>query len=297
MKSSPLALLLALTGLPVAAAATPEADYIAARDAAIAKLARIEAKNPGADTSKLDQQALKGLEGRLASIIGGLSITPYPATGKIAFDTLSKNEVGSGGLDALRFSTADGSQQVTVTTDGLLARWLSKPEDWWRKTSKTPPPIEAALANPEFYTYAVGVDAALTKTVDLTVATPAGAADAHALLGGWAQDVGPNPEQEIVVALRKGGKLFIAQEKARSYRPIPACEAIWTEAQRKADATYKSYADGGARDQKLMAAYDALQGDADKAYRACYAERLPRAEFYPALAKEAQAVADRFRGE
>jgi hypothetical protein len=296
MRPAPIALLLLLLCPTAARAAPPEADYIAARDAAIAKIARIEAKNPSADISRINQQALAELQTRLKSIIGGLSVKPYPAAGKIAFDTLSKNEVGSGGLDALRFATEDGAQQVCVTTDGLLARWMRQPADWRSKSGQTPT-VEAALANPEFYTSAVGVDAALSKTADLPIEKPAGASFARALLGGWAQDSGPNPEQEIVVAVLRGGKVYIAQEKARSYKPLPACEAVWSEAQRKSEETYKKYTDGGAKDRKLMAEYEAIQGGADRAYRACYAERLPKADFFPALVKEAQAVADRFRGQ
>lgn len=296
-----LALGLPVLGLPVlglsaAIAGTPEADYLAARDAAIARIAKIEAKKPGADTSKIDQQALAGLEGRLKSIIGGLSAGPYPATGKIAIDTLSTNNVGSGGLDALLFATADGGQQAYVTTDGLLARWLSRPEEWWTKTRRTPPPLDEALGDPEFYTYAIGVDAALSKTAGLPVAKPEGADFAAALLGGWAQDIGPNPEQEIIVALRKGGKVYIAKERARDYKPIPACEAVWTDAQRKADQTYKKYTDGGAKDQKVFDAYNAMQTSADRDYRACYAGRIAKEPFFPALAKEAQEIADRFKG-
>lgn len=295
MRPAPLAPL--LLAIAAAHAASPEGDYISARDTAMARIAKLEARNSGADTSKMNQQALAELEGRLQAIVGGLSVKPYPANGKIAFDTLSKNEVGSGGLDALRFATVDGEQQAYVTTDGLLTRWLSQPEAWWRKVSKTPPAIDAALANPDFYTYAIGVDAALTKSADLTIEKPAGTTYARALLGGWAQDIGPNPEQEIIVALRKGGKVYIAQEKARTYKPIPACEAIWTEAQRKAEEIYKKYTDGGATDGKLAAAHEAIQSKADAVYHSCYAERLPKADFFPELVKEAQEIANRFKGE
>ncbi len=297
MRPASLAALLLALACPAAFAATPEADYIAARNAAVAKIARLEAKNPSADIDKTNRQALSELEGRLKAVVGGLSVKPYPETGKIAFDSLSKNDVGSGGLDALRFATADGGQQAYVTTDGLLTRWLSQPEEWWRKTSKTPPAIEAALVNPEFYTYAIGIDAALTETAGLKIEKPPGAEFVHALLGGWAQDIGPNPDQEIIVALRRGGKVYIAQEKAHAFKPIPACEAIWTEGQRKAEDIYKKYTDGGAKDEKLATAHEAVQTKADTTYRACYAERAPKADFFPALVREAQAIADRFKGE
>lgn len=281
MRPTAAALLLFLGGPTGALAAAPEADYIAARDAAISRIAKMEARNATANASALNRQALAGLERRLRAIVGGLSVQPYPATGEIAIDTLSTNEVGAGGLDALRFATEDAAQQVHVTTEGLLARWLSKPADWWTRTRKTPPPAEAALADPDFYSRAIGVDAALTKMAELPVVKPAGAEFVFALLGGWAQEAGPNPDQRIIVALRRGGKVYIAQEKARAYRPIAACEAVWREAERKA-------ADA--------ASGDMLMARAERDFRACYAERLQKAEFFPALTKEAQGIADRFRG-
>lgn len=297
MRPARLALPLLFLVVGAAPAATPEDDYIAARDAAIAKIKKVEAKNPSADTSKMDGKALADLEKRLQAIIGPLDVKPYPEKGKIAFDSLSENNVGSGALDALRFSTEDDSHQAYVTTDGLLVRWLSKPEEWWTKIRKTPPTVEEALANPELYTYAIGVDAAWAKTADLPIARPQGTSHAVALLGGWAQDVGPNPAQEIIVALRKDGKLYLAQEEARSYKPIPACEAVWTEGQRKADEILKKYSDSGSKDQKIFDEYSAAQAKADQDYRACYADRAPKEPYFPALVKEAQEIADRFGGK
>lgn len=277
-----------------ALAATPEDDYIAARDAAVAKIKKFEAKSPGANADRLNKSALADLEKRLRAIIGDLAVKPYPEKGQISQDSLSENDVGSGGLDALRFIKGDDGPEVYVTTEGLLTRYLKKPEDWWSKTRKTPPTIDEALGNDEFYTYAIGVDAAFTRIADIPIAKPEGATYASARLGGWAQDVGPNPNQEIIVALSKGGKIYIASETAKTYKDIPACEAIWKDAQAKADATYKKYTDGGAKDQKVFDAYNAINDKADKDYHACYSEKTPNAAFFPDLVKEAQAIANRF---
>lgn len=293
-----LALPALMLGLSLASAATPEESYLAARDAAIAKIKKLEGKK-GADVAiqKENERALADLEKRLQPIVGGLAIKAYPAKGKISFDTLIDNEVGFGVLDALRFATADGGPQAVVTTDGLMTKWLGKPADWWTRTRKTPPTIEDALANTEFYTFAIGPDAAFTSTATLPIAAPEGAGFAFAMLGGWSQDVGPNPEQEIIVALRSGGKIYIASESSKKYKDIPVCEAIWKDAQTKADATYKKYADGGAKDQKLFDAYNAINDKADKGYHACYAERMPKEAFFPDVVKEAQEIADRFKGK
>ncbi len=280
-----------------AVAGAPEEDYIAARDAAIAKIKKIEAKTPGADTSKMSGKALADLEKRLQAIIGDLEIKPYPAKGKIALGSLSDNEVGGGGLDALRFAKGEDGPQVYVTTDGLATKWIAKPEEWWTKKSKTPPSIDEALANDEFYTYAISEDAALTKTADLPIAKPEGARFAVALLGGWAQDIGPNPNQEIVVAVRRDGKVYIATQSAEKFKLISACEAVWREAEQKAEAILKKYEAGGAKDEKLFNSSTAEQEKGDRDYRACNMERAPKEAFFPALVKEAQEIADRFGGK
>jgi hypothetical protein len=296
MRPAPLALLASFLGAALAFAGTPEEDYLAARDAAAAKIKKIEAKKPDADTSKIDRQALADLDKRLQAIVGALSARPYPAKGKITLDTLSENDVGAGALDGLRFAKDDNGEQAIVTTDGLLTKWLSKPEEWWTKKRKTPFSIDEALAQDEFYTYAVGPDAAFTKTADLPIKAPEGATFAIAMLGGFAQDIGPNPEQQIVLALRKSGKVYIAAEAAKKAKPIPACDAVWKEAEKKADELFKKYRASNLKDEKSFDDSTALQEKGDRDYRACYAERAPREAFFADLTKEAQEIADRFKG-
>lgn len=276
-----------------AAAGTPEEDYVASRDAAIAKIRKIQEKKPDADIARIDEKALADLEKRLQAIIGDLSVKPYPARGKIALDTLSENEVGGGGLDALRFMKGDEGPQVYVTTDGLATRWLAK-DEWWKEKRKTPPAVDEALADDDFITAAIGEDAAFSRTASLPIAKPEGATFAHALLGGWAQDIGPNPEQEIVVAIRRDGKIYIAEEKARKFKPVAACDAVWKESEKKADALFKKYQASDAKDEKIFNSYTAEQEKGDRDYRACIGERAPKEAFFSELAKEAQEIADRF---
>jgi hypothetical protein len=295
MRPALLALPALLLGLS-AAAGTPEGDYIAARDAAIAKIKKIEAKNPDADVSKIDQKALADLEKRLQAIIGDLVVKPYPAKGKIGFESLSDNEVGSGGLDGLRFMKGEEGPQVYVTTDGLTTRWLAK-EDWWKEKRKAPPATDEALTDDDFITAAVGEDAAFSKTAALPISKPEGATFASALVGGWAQDIGPNPNQEIIVAIRKDGKIYIAEEKARKFKPVPACDAAWKDSEKKADALFKKYQASGAKDENVFNSYTAEQEKGDRDYRACIGERAPKEAFFPELVKEAQEIADRFGGK
>jgi hypothetical protein len=296
MRPAPLALSALFLSAAFAVAGTPEEDYLAARDAAAATIKKIEAKKPDADASKVDRKALADLDKRLQAIIGGLSAKPYPAKGKITLESLSENDIGAGALDGLRFAKGDNGEQAIVTTDGLLTKWLSKPEEWWTKKRKTPFSIDEALAQDEFYTYAVGPDAAFAKTADIPIKAPEGATFAVAMLGGFAQDIGPNPEQQIVLALRKGGKVYIASEAAKKAKPIPACDAVWKEAEKKADELFKKYQASNLKDEKSLNDSNALQEKGDRDYRACYAERAPGEAFFAALTKEAQEIADRFKG-
>lgn len=285
-----------LIGLAAAVAGTPEEDYVAARDAATAKIKKIEAKNPDADVSKINKSALADLEKRLQAIIGPVAIKPYPEKGRMEYDSLSEGELGADGLDGLRFGKDGDGPQLVVTTDGLLETWLKRPREWGTAKGKRPS-IDEALANAEFYTFAVGQDAALTKTADIPIAKPEGATFAVALLGGWAQDDGPNPIQDIVLAVRRAGKVYIASERAKAYKPIPACDASLKAAEAKADAIYKKYQASGAKDEKIFNESSEAREKGDADYRACYRERAPKEAFFPALVKEAQEIANRFGGK
>jgi len=296
MRQTPLALLALALTLASAFAATQEETYLAARDAAIAKIKKLEAKQGAEDAvGKEQQKALADLEKRLQGIIGDLEVKPYPAKGKINIDSLSENEIGFGMLDSLRFAQEDNGAQAIVTTDGLLEHWLRAQSQWWKKKEASAPNAETALATDEFFTEAIGADAAFTKTADIPITPPEGATFAVALLGGWAQDIGPNPSQEIIVALRKGGRVYIAIEGAKKAERIPDCDAIWAEAQSKVEKLLKKYNEGGMKDEKVFDESTAAQARGDDDYRACFAAHAPKESFFPALTREAQEIVDRFK--
>jgi hypothetical protein len=266
-----------------ARAASPEDDYIAARDAAIGRIKTLEAKK--ADEAAVDEAqttALADLGRRLQEIIGDLDVAGYPKKGVVNLEALSPGDVGFEMLDALRLRQGDFGPQIVVTTDGLLDRWLRAPAGWWKKERKTPPVAEAALRDEGFYTPAVSSDSAFTKTADIPISKPAGASFAVALLGGWAQDIGPNPNQEIVVALRKDGKTFIATGNAEKIPPIPACAAIWNKID---DARTK----GKTTPEQTTPEQD---DKVDARYRACIGREAPKQAFFAGLIKKAQAIAD-----
>lgn len=293
MRPVSLALPAVLLSLTLAAAASPEEAYVAARDAAFAKIRKLEAGG-AVNTDKEQRKLLADLEKRLRSIVGGLSAAGYPATGKIASDGLSENEVGAGLLDSLRFSKGDGGPQAYVTTDGLFDNWLRTQADYWKKAQKSVPTIDEALENDEFYAEAIAGDAAFSKTADIQIEKPEGASYVVAMLGGWAQDIGPTTEQNIIVAVRRNGKVYIADQTSKKAKPIAVCEAIWTEAMKKSEGAPGTHVKES-EDQRSFEASSAILDKGDKDYRACYAARAPKEAFFAELTAEAQSIANRFK--
>jgi len=276
-RATAAALALCLYLASAARAATPEDAYIAARDAAIAKVKALEAKKDVDGADKAQTQALAELGKRLQELIGEIDAPGYPKKGVINLEALSSGDIGFEMLDGLLFRQGDFGPQIVVTTDALLDRWLRAPGSWWQTVRKTPPSAEAALRDEGFYTPAIYSDSALGKTADIPIVKPAGASFAVALLGGWAQDIGPNPEQDVVVALRKDGKTYIATGNAEKIPAIPVCAAIW----KKIDAARTQGKTTPEQEDKV-----------DRAYRACIGREAPKQAFFAGLVKKAQAIAD-----
>lgn len=277
-----LAFALCLFAAPALAAA-PEDDYLATRDKYIAKIKKLEKVKNGEDAVQAEHDKdLADLEKRLQAIIGDASVKGFPAKGKINLDSLTDSGVGFGMLDALRFQSGEEGPTIVVTTDALFDKWLTQ---WRKEEKKAPAQAEAALRSDSFYTSAIGSDAAYTRSAVLEIEKPAGVDFAFAQMGGWAQDIGPNDSQEMIVTLRKGGKLYIASSALKAAAAkIPACGAIWSAAQKKAE---KQGGEARMRTEE--------KGDAD--YHACFNARAPQEKWFPAVVKEAQDFAARAAGK
>ncbi|WP_245482451.1 MULTISPECIES: hypothetical protein [unclassified Mesorhizobium] len=282
-----------------ALAASPEDDYIAARDKAIADIAAQESAN--APVESLDAQNVKAmadLEKRLSALLGPLAVEGFPATGTINLQSLSDSDIGFGMLDGLRCTTSDDGPSLVATTRGLAERWLKSRADETDENLKLPAGIDAALKLDAFYTQAIGADAAFVKTLDFALNKPEGADMAIARLGGWTQDVGPIYDQQVIVTLVKGDRVMIAEAPAAPAVPkIAACDALWTAAAAAAQKFQEAYQASELKDEKSYDAANAAweKGDAD--YRACMGERLPGDAAFPALLAQAQALADHMAGK
>ncbi|QND63496.1 hypothetical protein HB777_05970 [Mesorhizobium loti] len=280
-------------------AASPEDDYIAARDKAISAIAALASANEPVETlDAAGAKALADLEGRLSTILGPLSVADFPANGTINLGSLSDADIGFGMLDGLRYAKSDDGPSLVATTRGLLERWLQSRAAELDENFRLPADIDAALKLDAFYTQAINSDAAFTGTLDLPLKKPEGADIAFARLGGWAQDIGPNPDQQVIVTIVKGNSVMIASAPAAAPIPkIAACDAVWASADAAAQKFQEAYQ---ASDLKDETAYDAAnvaweKGDAD--YRACMGQHLPNEPVFPALLAQTQALADHMAGK
>lgn len=291
-------LLFALAG-GTAFAASPEDDYIAARDKAISDIAALESSN--AQVEALDAANAKAqadLEKRLSAILGPLSVKDFPATGTINLESLSASDIGFGMLDGLRYAKSDEGPSIVATTRGLADRWLQSRADGDDESLRLPTSLDEALKLDGFYTQAIGADAAFVKTLDFPLKKPEGADIAVARLGGWTQDVGPIYDQQVVVAMVKGDRVLIAEAPASPPVPkIAACEAIWTTADATAQKFQETYQGTDLKDQQAYDSANAAWEKGDGDYRACMGERLPGDPTFPALLAEAQQLADHMAGK
>ncbi|RRH95961.1 hypothetical protein EH240_23425 [Mesorhizobium tamadayense] len=291
-------LVFALAG-GTALAASPEDDYIAARDKAISEIAALESSNAQVETlDAANTKALADLEKRLSAILGPLSVKDFPATGTINLESLSASDIGFGMLDGLRYARSDEGPSIVATTRGLAGRWLQSRAEEEDESLKLPAGLDEALKLDAFYTQAIGADAAFVKTLDFSLKTPEGADIAVARLGGWTQDVGPIYDQQVVVAVVKGDRVLIAEAPASPPVPkIAACEAVWTAADAAAQKFQETYQGSDLKDQQAYDSANAAWEKGDGDYRACMGERLPGDPAFPAVLAEAQQLADHMAGK
>jgi hypothetical protein len=285
----------ALCAAPGASAAPPEQAYLAARDHAIAVL-----KQKSGDKQVAEDKRLRaGLEAQLKSLIGPLRLEGFSGEATMSPESLLVDDIGSGALDGISVAAAkENAGSALVTTDGLMQHWLNAHKDWWKKEANPPTGAESAFHSEAFYTQAVSTDAAVSIFAPLPIRKPDGAGVAVALLVQQSQDLAIDPPSEIAVAVTKGPKVFIAIVNAETKTaPIAACDAVWQGFKAKSDAAQKKYQDSGLKDERSFNESTLLEDDGAKALHKCWSEQASRAPEFPALVKQAQALADLFASQ
>jgi hypothetical protein len=294
----PLLLLLCLFA-GASRAANPEDAYLTARNKYVAQFKAMERAK--ASSEKIDAahtRALADLEGRLRALVGEVSVKGFSGAGKINLESLTESDVGYGMLDGMVYSAGgEDGPRLVVTTRYLLDKWLAAAAKK-DKSSRVPADLKSALQLDQFYTFSIGSDAAFTRDANLEITAPPGAELARAVLGGWAQDIGPNPDHSLIVTVVKDGKVFIGSIPPKSaVGEIAACQAIWTEAQQKAEKL-RAAREAAARGRKVVdTSDDKTEEKADRDFHACFVQRAPQERFYPLLVEEAQQFADRIGGK
>jgi len=277
---------IALLVLASVAASQPKAveDYLAARDAYIARFADdTNAGNFGDDVMAAHDAALDDLEARLREIVGPVALQGFSSEGTISLDTLFDTDVGFGSLDGLLFSTDDSEASVLVTTDALVEAWLAAHRDWWDNFTM-PDALSDALKEESFYIQAISADAAVARFAELPVTVPAGADHVYAMLDMRTQDLAVGVPDEIIVAVVGGGRFFLASAPVTApVHAIPACDAVWKDYEARAEAQSDSDTDDP---------YE-LYAEGEVAYRSCFSGLAPDQDFYPAVVADAQALADK----
>lgn len=288
------AALFAATALSTAPsrADTLEDEYLKARNGYIA---RFDPGEKEVDFKKIEapvKRALTDLQGKLRKIVGKPEIKGATGEGTLNVASLTKGDIDFGALDALVFKL-DAKTQAYVTTTGLLAAWLKEHSDWWGKeTPNVPQEMSAALKFDGFYTQAISSDAAVVTFAELAIKAPEGADFVRAMLDRRQQDDGPGAPDEIIVSLVRKGRVVIMSAPATPKPPvIPACEQVWKDYLKKSDAAQERYQASGLKDEAASKQAETLRSDGDKAFRACYGEKIKATPVYAKLVERAQQLA------
>jgi hypothetical protein len=280
--------------LPLVAARADAADpleegYFTARNAYIKHFAH----SPQNGTIfKAHEAALADLQAKLRRIIGVLSLKAFSIEGKINLDALDSGDEGFGKLDGLVYISADRQTQVLVTTASLFDNWLKAHARFWPQ-APLPSDMSAALKRDDFYTQAINNGAAVVTYAEIPVTQPAWATLAFAVLDGRTQDAPPHVPNEMIITVRRADRVFIVTAQTGiAAGPIAACDE--RQARRAIEALVASEADRRAdnKNAALHAKAEELAREADRAYPECFAREARKADFFPALVKQAQGLVD-----
>lgn len=290
------ALLLSSTA---ALAASPEDDYIAARDAAVQKITRLVEVDQAAGEafSVPHDQAKADLVKRLSALVGPVAVKGFGGPATLNVESLVGGDQGSGSLDALSFLSADNSSVLVVTTESLARRWAAANTDAWADelADGAAAGRDAVMRSEGYYFRAVGFssDAALSVISEMPLAAPPRATSAVALLTARSQDETPMRPSELIVSLDVDGRTMIAEVPLRAAIPAVAeCSRIRKKGDAAIAAKDDAYVSGGRKDAKLGAALRTLRHQTATAFRTCFATRSATHPGYVAAAAQARALAE-----
>ena len=205
--------------------------------------------------------------------------------------------IGSNSLnlngETARQDGADGKYvepkaHIIVTTQTLFERWLRAHKDWWGKNIKNvPQQIGAALKDESFYTQAISSGAAVVNFNSLPIAKPAAASFAHAMLAGRTQSEIPDAADEVFVSAIANGKVYIAYGSIDPKVQVPACLAIRTGYNKKAEQADDDLRSGKI-DRKGFDKLGDLRQKGEDAYKRCFAQNAPSNPAFAEATRQAE---------
>jgi hypothetical protein len=292
-----LAIALTLLSSAAALAATPEENYLAARDAFIAKF------NPPGDpvapsdaTSKEEERARAEPLKQMRSLIGPLNVKGFSGESAYNVGTLFKGDLESGILDGLLF-TKDKDVRLVVTTTGLTDRWIKSPDGLAADDGAVPKDVRAALTQDPFYTRATCADAAVGKLGELPVTKPAGVDFVFAMLAGRRQDFFPVPASEMLIGAIVPPRVYILSAPIAKIKMMAPCEKLLKDAAAKAEKMYEVIEKSPNQQGSVADDVDRLREQGDEAMRKCFAQRVKSDPAFAKVTKQAQELVDALAGK
>lgn len=293
------ALVLAL-GLAIASAgqagAGPAEDYIAARDKVVAALAAAEKAGASPETlEKRDSADRKALEQKMRALLGPLRLKGFTAT--FSPGTLLGGNIDSGGPDGLLFADADSGTYLLISPEPVFANWLAARAKDEGAAPALGRGIAAATTSDDFYSLAIGVEAAFARYMDLPV-TAAEGETARAAIGLFSQDLPANTLPGSVVVTRvANGRVAVATAAVElGIDALPVCDKAWKAGTAKAEALRAAAEKSKNQDDPRWEQANKADVDASNAYRACFAKEAVGQPFLAAAVKRAEALLATARG-
>jgi len=150
-----------------------------------------------------------------------------------------------------------------------------------------PQQIGTALKDESFYTQAVSSGSAVVNFNSLPIAKPAGATFAYGMLAGRTQSDIPDAADTVFVSAIANGKVYVAYGSIEPKVQVPACMAIRTSYNKKAEQ-----AEDDLRFEKIdRKTYDKLGNLRQKGedeYKRCFTQNAPQQASFAEATRQAQ---------
>lgn len=287
--------------LPVGAAASPEGDYMVARDRAIAASIAAHKAGKGADEAVVarDEAALKDLGKRMFSLVAPVKVKGLGSPAYTLQMFIFGDDEPVRQLDGIAVHDKDNSTRVVITPEAVLQKWIAT-----RAGDKGAPAalrqgIAEAAATDYFYNHAV-IDSAGGYTPYLTLpVTPGPGEAAYATLGLFSDDVPGNtlPNRITIVRVIPGGRALVGIAPAKlALKPLPACDAVWKPYKARFDALNAAISKDNKTDDPRVAEATKIADEGSAAYRACFAKEAQTQPFLAAAVRKAEAFLQTTRG-